>query len=295
MARLKVDGNTSVYALAGKYIYFSPVPEFFNEISSFTGYNSIMLPVYTDQCGIKKSLDALKVINCRGSLIDTPHRCELDNYLTTVSDEAAGCSAVNIVKIDENGIYGHNTEISAFRKAFPKITCEELSGKKVFILGGGGITRAIAFACGLEHCSSLTIANRTLEKTQKLCSLISRKFNDINITAADFEDAETIHSFYNADIIIQATSAGMFPQADTHPLPEYFNFMSHHIVLDTVYNPPQTKLLLMADKRGCKVFTGIDIMFFSCLEAFRWWTGISIDETSEKKLYSVWKELVYNI
>lgn len=295
MARLKVDGNTSVYALAGKYISFSPVPEFFNEISSFTGYNSMMFPVSTEQYGIKKSLEALKVINCRGALIDTPHRCELNNCLTTVTEEAAECGAVNIVRIDEDGsIHGNNTEISAFRKAFPRITGESLSGKRIFIFGAGGIARAIAYACALENCASLTIANHNPEKAYELCMKINSRFGNIAITA-DFNNPETIHGFYNADIIIQATSAGMFPQFDKQPLPENFNFMTHHIVFETIYNPPQTKLMLMADRRGCRTFTGMDIMFYNCFEAFQWWTNVKIDEENEKKLFKIWKDLIYNV
>lgn len=294
MAKVNVDGNTSFFALAGKFISFSQIPEFFNEISSFIGYNCIMLPVNTEQHDITKSLDALKVLNFRGSLIDTPHRCELYNSLTTISEEALSCRAVNIVGIDERGLCGHNTEISSFRKAFPQITGEKLYGKNVFIFGGGGIASAIAFACALEQCKSVTIANRTFEKAQTLCELLNSKFDNIAF-AADFKDVKAIHRFYNADVIIQATSAGMFPQVDTQPLPEHFNFMPHHIVIDTICNPPQTKFFLMAEEKGCKVFTGRDLMFFNCVEAFKWWTDVKIDKDNEKKLFNIWKDLIYNI
>ena len=87
--------------------------------------------VSTEQYGIIKSLDAFKVINCRGALIDTPHRCKLNDCLATV-EEASSCSAVNIVRIDEQGIHGHNTEISAFRKAFPKLQVKSYMGKKFY-------------------------------------------------------------------------------------------------------------------------------------------------------------------
>jgi len=295
MASLKVDGNTSLYALAGQFISFSPAPEFFNQISSFIGYNSIMFPVSTEQCGIIKGIDALKMIRCRGALIDTPHRCELNNCLDTVSEEAMSCGAVNIIKIDEDGsVHGHNTEISAFRKAFPIITGEELREKRIFIFGCGGIARAIAMACAIEHCKCLTIANHNPEKAQQFCAMLNARFNNIAFTA-DFNDALTIHSFYNADIIIQATSVGMFPQVDVQPLPENFNFMSHHIVFDTIYHPPQTKLMRMADSRGCKAYTGRDIIFYNCFEAFQWWSDIRIDSENEKKLFNIWKDLIYNI
>lgn len=295
MAKIKVDGNTSVYALAGKYIGFSPVPEFFNQVSSFTGYNAVMIPVCTERYDILKTLDALKVISCMGALTDTPHRCELANNAVTLSKEASSCGAVDIVKIDEEGnIYGHNVEIDAFRKAFPKITGEELYGRKVFILGCGGIARAIAVACAVEKCRSLAIASRVPEKAERFCSELNSKFDNIAF-AADFNDSETIHCFYNADIIIQATTVGMFPQLDVQPLPDHFDFMPHHIVLDVIYNPPQTKLMQMAERKGCKTYNGRNIMFYTCLEAFHWWTGVKMDAENEKKLFNIWKDLIYNI
>jgi len=294
MAELNIDGRTSLYALTGKHTGFSPIPALFNTISSFIGYNSVMMPFDTDKSEIHTILDALRLLKCKGAFIDTPHRCELDDLLITMSDEARCCGAVNIIRIDERGYHGHNTEMDAFRKAFPLITEQEIFGKKIFLIGGGGIARAIAAACAADQCDRLTIAGRTAEKVQQISDLVNSCFGDV-ARVADFDDPDTIHSFYNADIIIHATSAGMFPQLDTNPLPADYHFMTHHLILDTVYNPPQTKLLRIAEEKGCRVFNGRDIMFFSCLEAFQWWTGVHIDEESENKLFHMWKDLIYNV
>lgn len=294
MAELNIDGRTSLYALTGQHTGFSPVPALFNTISGFIGYNSVMMSFGTDKSEILMILDALRLLKCRGAFIDTPHRCELDDLLIAMSDEARCCGAVNIIRMDDRGYHGHNTEMNAFRKAFPLIAGQEIFGKKVFLIGGGGIARAIAAACAADQCGSLTIADRTAEKAQQVCDLVNSSFGDI-AKVAHFNAPGTIHNFYNADIIIHATSAGMFPQLDAYPLPADYQFMSHHLILDMVYNPPQTKLLRNAEEKGCSVFNGRDIMFFSCLDAFQWWTGVHIDEESENKLFHIWKDLIYNV
>lgn len=294
MPELNIDGRTSLYALAGKHIGFSPIPGLFNTITSFMGYNSIMIPFATNHYDVQMVLDALRILNCKGVYIDTPHRCDFDGLMITQTEEARITGSVNITRTDGRGYHGNNTEVKGFQKAFPIITGEELAGKKVFLIGSGGIARSIAVACACELCGSLTIINRTQEKSKQLCEKINERFGNIAF-AADVNESETIHSFYNADFIINATSAGMFPDMDKHSLPENYNFLSHHIVLDTVYNPTQTRLMQLAVNKGCKAFNGKDIMFYSCVEAFQWWTNVKIDEETEKKLFHIWKDMIYNI
>lgn len=294
MSGINVDGMTSLYGLAGSHIGFSPIPGIFNAISGFIGYNSVMIPVNTEKYDIHMSLDALRILNFKGVFIDTPHRCELDQILVSKTDESQICGAVNVVRIDENGFHGHNTEISAFIKAFPVITGEQLVGRRIFLIGAGGIGKAISMACVQEHCESLAIASRTAQKAYDLSRDVNKHYSEVSF-AAELNDPDAIHSFYNAEIIIHATPSGMFPKIDVNPLPESFQPLPHHIVFDTIYNPPQTKLLQIAADKGCKTYNGKDIMFFSSLGAFQWLTDVTVDQDTENKLFESWKELIYNI
>jgi shikimate dehydrogenase len=217
----------------------------------------------------------------------------LDGLLATQTEEARISGAVNIIRADDRGYNGNNTEVKAFQKAFPKITGETLTGKKIFLIGSGGIARAIAVACAYELCEKVTFINRTQIKSRELCERINKRFGNIAF-AADLNEPETIHNFYNADIIINATSAGMFPDIDNHSLPENYNFLPHHLVLDTVYNPPQTRLMRLAGTKCHRVLNGRHIMFYSCIEAFQWWTNVIIDNETENKLFHIWKEMIYN-
>ncbi len=294
MTQLNIDGRTAMYASAGQNIVFSPIPALFNAISGHIGYNAVMMPYETIPGEFFMTIDALRLLRYKGVFIDTPYRCELDKLLVGITDEASLCDAVNVVRYSSDGLYGHNTEMSAFTKAFPILTGEKLTGKKIFLIGAGGIARAIAFACAGQNCETLTIANRSAEKAQRLCSLVNSHYEN-TARVADFHDPGTIHSFYHADVIIHATTSGMFPNLYTHPIPEDYQFMAHHLVVDTVYNPPQTKLMQMAEEKGCRFYNGRDIMFFSVVEAYQWWTDVRIDAENEKKLFHIWKEMLYNV
>lgn len=294
MTQLYIDGRTSLYALVGHYTGFSPVTGLFNAISSYIGYNAIMVPFGTEHSELQKMIEALKVLHCRGIFVDTPHRCVVGNLVASFTEEAASCEAVNLIRFDEDGYRGHNTEISAFKKAYQSITGENLTNKRIFIIGSGGIARAAAIACVQEQCTSLTIAGRNADKCQHLCNLVNHVKPNTGFIA-DYNHPETIHNFYNADIIIQATSSGMFPDLSSYPLPEDYHLMSHHLVLDTVYNPPQTRMMQLAEEVGCRFYNGRDIMFYACLDAFQWWTDVRIDLEGEKKLFHIWNELLYNV
>lgn len=294
MAQLNVDGKTAMYASVGRGIGFSPIAGLFNTITGHIGYNAVMMPYETVNDEFCMTIDALRLLKYKGAFIDTPYRCEMDKLLVSLTDEASACEAVNIVRFRSDGLYGHNTECNAFIKGFSLITGEKLTGKKIFLIGAGGIARAIAAACARQRCETLTIASRNQEKADKLSNLVNSQVENIS-RVADFHDPGTIHSFYNADIIIHATSSGMFPSPYIHPIPEDYQFMSHHLVLDMIYNPPQTKLLQMAEEKGCRCYNGRDILFFSCLEAFQWWTDVRIDAENEKKLFHIWKEMLYNV
>jgi len=293
MPDLNIDGRTSLYAITGKNTGFSPIPGLFNTIVSFMGYNSVMMPFDTSHYDVQMVLDALQILNCKGAYIDTPHRCDLDGLLAAQTEEARISGAVNVIRTDDRGYNGNNTEVRAFQKAFPKITGEALSGKKIFLIGAGGIARAIAAACAYELCEKITIINRTQSKSKNLCERINERFGNIAFEA-DLNESDTIHSFYNADIVINATSAGMFPDIVKHSLPDSYSFLPHHLVLDTVYNPPQTKFMQLAAEKSCRVVNGRHIMFYSCIEAFQWWTNVKIDDDTENKLFHIWKEMIYN-
>ncbi len=294
MPKMNIDGMTSLYALTGQHISFSPIPGNFNTISSYIGYNSVMIPFNTERYDIHMTLDALRILNCKGVFIDTPHRCEMEQLLVSQTDEAKKCMAINAIKLDNKGMHGHNTEIQGFRKAFHAMTGESLTEKKIFLIGAGGIGRAIATACAKEKCESLTMMNRTTEKVYEFSNCINQCYGDISF-AAEPNDSGTVHRFYNAEIIIHATSGGMFPQNQINPLPDNFQLLPHHIVIDMVYNPPQTRLLQIAEEKGCRTYNGRDVMFFSCMEAFQWWTNVNIDQDTENKLFQIWREMIYNI
>ncbi len=138
---------------------------------------------------------------------------------------------------------------------------EKLENKNISIIGAGGAARAIAFGLKERGCN-ITIYNRTIERAKKLSNEVKCRF----------EKLEDIHKL-NADILINTTSIGMFPNIEQTPIPKTV-LEKGMIVFDAVYNPIETKLLADAKERGCQTINGLSMFINQAAEQFRLWTNI---------------------
>ncbi|NMG83251.1 MAG: shikimate dehydrogenase [Methanosarcinales archaeon] len=174
--------------------------------------------------------------------------------------------AVNTVDF-KNGMKGYNTDGIGARKAVESAGVS-VKDKTVLLLGAGGASRAIAFQFALTG-ARLLIVNRTEEKAQSLAQDVSsiRK-------AEGFSLAELKKLIAEADILINSTSVGMYPDTN-NTLVKQEMMHSNLVVFDIVYNPLHTRLLKEAEASGARIITGEKMLIYQGAEAFRIWTGIS--------------------
>ena len=138
----------------------------------------------------------------------------------------------------------------------------EPSNTTVALLGNGGAAKAIAYTLVEQH-NKLTIVCRSREKGETLANGLGEEVQVV--TFSEFADVSA-----NNKIIINATSVGMSPNIDESPLPAEC-LHSDQVVCDIVYTPPRTKLLQMAEAKGCKVVTGEGMLVHQGLESFKKW------------------------
>ncbi len=216
--------------------------------------------------------DALKFF---GLNVTIPHKISVMKYINEISEEANLINAVNTIKFDyiKNLIIGYNTDGIGAIKAIEKNLNEGLKGKKIFICGAGGAARAIIFSALLNN-AEISIYNRTSEKADLIRKEVKEKLNkQIKITK-NFDLKERLK---DSDIIINATSVGMFPNVDKSAINED-DIPKGKIVMDIVYNPIETKFLKFAKKRNCKVIDGVDMLVEQGAEALKIWLDIEADE-----------------
>lgn len=171
-----------------------------------------------------------------GLNITMPYKKEIMKYCKTISDKAKKIGCVNTVVYDEfRNLHGYNTDYDGFLYLLEKNNID-VYNKNIAILGNGS--------------TSKTIYNVLKDLQAKSIIKISRS-GDIG-----FKDIE---KFINIDILINTTPVGMYPNCPDS-LIDLENFPNVSTVIDIIYNPIMTKLLIDAYKRGLNYVNGLDML-----------------------------------
>jgi len=166
---------------------------------------------------------------------------------------------VNTIYLENEKIVGHNTDIFGFEFAI-KNTNFDVSNKKIFILGAGGVVSSIIFALKKMKVSEITLTNRTKNKAENLKKL----FKDLKIS----EWGE----IPNFDMIINATSVGLNSKDKLNL--DFSSVGKGKFFYDVIYNPKETHFLKNAKELGNKTENGKKMFIYQAAEAFRIWHGI---------------------
>ena len=251
-----IDAKTKLIAVIGNPIEHSYGPAIHNAAFANLGLNYVYFAF--NVTNLKTAIEAMKELSIAGYSVTLPHKETIIKYLDRLDPIAAKIQAVNTV-VNKNGLLtGYNTDAAGAINALKQKT--QLHNKKVALLGAGGAARAIAFALQQEGAQT-TIFNRTFEKAKKL----ARAANCEYMQLPELEK-------FKADILVNATSVGMYPHTVQSPIGQKIlgNFS---IVFDAIYNPIETQLLKQARQLGKETVSGVEMFLGQAAGQFTLWTG----------------------
>lgn len=279
-----IKGSTEVLGIFGYPIKHTLSPAMQNAAMRQLGLDMVYVPWEVKPGALKVALDGVRAMGIRGINLTIPHKEEALKYLDEISDEVRIIGAANTV-VNNNGVLtGHNTDGRGLLLSLKENHQFSPSGKSAVIIGAGGAARGIAASLALSGTSKILLANRTAEKATTLAKELSGK-----ISAATFLytglDSDEIKAFLpKADILINASSAGMNGENDLD-LP--INLLPvDAIVADIVYKPLETTLLSKARKLGLKREDGLGMLACQGAMGFELWTGKSPPTAMMKKTLS---------
>ena len=197
--------------------------------------------------------------------VTIPYKQTVIPYLDWVSEIAARIGAVNTV-VNKNGkLYGYNTDYHGMKALIRRIGIE-VAGKKVLVLGTGGTSKtARVVAADLGAGEILTVSRR---KTEEYIT---------------YEEAIAHHS--DAQVIINTTPSGMYPDCDSRPI-DIAPFRNLEGVVDVVYNPLRTNLILDAKARGIRAEGGLYMLVMQAVVAVEKFLDISISRETADQVYA---------
>lgn len=201
-----------------------------------------------------------------------PHKVNVIEFLDELAPSASIIGAVNCVVIKDGRLIGENTDGKGFVESL--LTVVDPAGKDLVILGAGGAARAIAVESALAGASHITIVNTTVSRGQDLVDRINA---DTPATATLVHWNHTYEVSETTDILVNATSVGLFPDVDARLNIDPNSLRPSMVVADVIPNPPRTRLLADAADRGCTTLDGMGMLVNQGRVAIKLWTGVEVD------------------
>lgn len=197
-----------------------------------------------------------------GLNVTIPYKKTVIPFCKELSPRAKRLGAVNtIVRRADGSLIGHNTDYFGFSSMVAKSGLQ-VAGRKVLVLGSGGAS-ATAVAVLQELGANVVVVSRSGENN----------YDNLNIHA-------------DATVIVNATPVGMYPNVGVSPV-DLNMFPALEGVLDVVYNPARTQLLLDAEERGLIAMNGLWMLVAQAKESAEWFTGEKIDDTKIEQIHRI--------
>ena len=229
-------------------------------------YRYLTMNVEKEQ--LHDAIKGLKALNFSGYNITSPHKINSIPFLDDLTPSAALSNAVNCVYQDGKTSTGDNTDGKGFITAVAEKA--SIKGMKALVFGSGGAARAIICELALHEASSITIVNRSIEKALKIQEDLQGKVKT-SIEVKLLSEGMQIDDSY--DLIVQATSVGLFDEKGRLPLNWEEGDYSNCIASDVVFNPIDTLFLQEARNMGCICVDGLGMLVYQGAIAFEQWTG----------------------
>ena len=248
----EIDAETQVYGVIGDPVGHSLSPIIHNSALESDQVNAVYLPFRIPKHVITESIEALKNLGVKGFSVTIPHKEAVVKFAHHQDAAVKACGAANTLYASKSGAWtAANTDYDAamatLRIGLGNINdTTSLEGKRVLMLGAGGVARAIGLGL-IRAGAALSITNRTRERGETLAKELGCQFVQWENRGADF-----------ADVLINCTPIGMHPDINSTPFQDNW-LREGMLVFDTIYTPENTLLLKQARERGCKTVSGLEM------------------------------------
>ena len=196
--------------------------------------------------------------------VTIPYKQDVIPYLDEISDTAREIGAVNTIVNRDGRLYGTNTDAAGLQALIARV-CPDIQGRKTLVLGTGGTSKTAVYTAKAMGAEPVIRVSRSARED-----------------AVTYEEALQDHR--DAEILINTTPCGMFPEAEDMPV-DIAGFPALRGVVDVIYNPLRTKLVLAALRRGIPAEGGLYMLTAQAVRAAEEFRGIRYEEELTEKIY----------
>lgn len=247
-----INSETAVFGVLGDPIAHSWSPLIHNTAFREQAINAVYIPFRVPAEMLAESLAEFDKLGFQGFSVTIPHKEAVAAMVPTADATVRDSGAANTLYRNETGRWcASNTDYEAALTVLREGVANSgssgtLEGKRVLILGAGGVAKAVAL--GLNRAgAAISITNRSKDRGRALAEQLDCQF-------IGWENRGSVF----ADILVNCTPIGMFPEVEATPFPQHW-LRDGMLVFDTIYNPENTLLLKEAREHFCTTVSGLEM------------------------------------
>ncbi len=267
----RINALTDLYGVVADPVAHSLSPLIHNAAFAHERMNKVYLPFRVPKDALSQTVESFSAWPVQGYSVTLPHKEDVLQFTDRYEGPIRDIGAANTLYRAADGLWhAANTDYDAALESLVAELQPEavdgsdallsaLAGKKVLILGAGGVARAIGRGV-VDSGGVLMIANRTKARAAELAERLG-------CLLVEWQNRGSVF----ADVLINCTSVGMHPNLDESPFAENW-LREGMLVFDTIYNPERTLLIKQARERECKAITGVDMFVRQAARQFELFT-----------------------
>jgi len=267
---MEINAHTQFCGVIGNPVEHSLSPAIHNAAFQRLGLNFVYLAFRVEAIG-----DAIKGLRAlggfRGASVTIPHKVSVVPFLDEIEPTAEQIGAINTILSVDGKLAGYNTDATGALSALREGGAT-LKNETVVMLGSGGAARAIAFALAADseiNCLNLLGIE---EKERMTLAADLRTKTTVNVVDDYLDEAASKAVLPQARVLIHCTPIGMAPKIGKSCVPAML-LHSGLTVMDIVYNPRDTQLLVDARTAGCRIIRGLEMFLHQAAAQFELWTN----------------------
>lgn len=273
-----ISGTTSSFFLIGLPTHHSLSPALHNTSFELLDIDARYLCADVHPEHLESAIAGMPALNIAGFNVTMPHKQAVIPHLDSLSREAELMGAVNTVKNSGGKLVGYNTDGAGLMRAIAEAG-RSVAGSKILVIGTGGAGRAAYTQAYLDQASRVCVAKLHREGLESVAEHLSHIHDSSSTSSFELMCLEDREHFADevatADIIIDATRSGMAPYEEESNIPAEW-IEPHHLVVETVYHPRETRLLREAHQRGASCVDGLGMLLWQAAIAEEHWLGIQM-------------------
>lgn len=282
-----ITGTTAVCGLMGCPVGHTLSPLIHNTLSELLNMELVYVPFEVEKNRVEAAVRGAYALNLKGLNVTVPHKSAVIPYLSDIDPLAKTIGAVNTLVRTPDGYKGYNTDMPGLYRELQSEGVE-IAGRKVILLGAGGVSRAVAILCAQYSAKQVYILNRTIEKAEEIAGEVNEHYGrECMVPLMLSEYGKIPKGKYP---VIQGTSVGLAPDVNRAVIEDRDFYELAETAVDLIYRPAKTRFMRLAEEAGAKTYNGLKMLLYQGIIAYELWNDIRISEETAQIVYQKMKE-----